>query len=111
MLRNESGTDDFLVLGTADIVPTDGMTSVKVAGEDILITRWRGTLYAFNRRCPHAAADLREGSIHRGRITCPDHGYKFDIGTGRAVWPEDEVCRLKRYLVKEEAGIVKVKIR
>lgn len=67
---------------------------------DALLTRVDGALIAFARHCPHAAADLADGSLHRGRISCPDHGWKFDVCTGRTLWPDDENRPLPRYPVK-----------
>ena len=59
---------------------------------------------------PHAAASLSDGSLSRWKVSCPDHGYCFDIRSGRITWPEDEFYRLKRYDVTVEAGEVRVKL-
>ena len=37
------------------------------------------------------------------------HDYCFDVASGRLVWPDDEPYRLRRYDVKEEGGVVKVR--
>jgi 3-phenylpropionate/trans-cinnamate dioxygenase ferredoxin component len=94
----------------ADTIQQDRITAVQVDGRPLILTRVDGVIHAVSARCPHAAADLTKGSLYRGRIECPDHGYRFDVRTGRTLWPEDEVCRLKRYAVKEEGGVVKVKL-
>ena len=84
------------------------MHSVTVAGKAAIVTRVEGRLYAFSHVCPHAAADLREGPLRRGQIKCADHGYTFDVRSGRAVWPPGEGCHLTRYAVKEADGMVKL---
>lgn len=86
------------------------MTTAKVNDRKIILTRWEGQLYAFHSECPHAAADLSKGSLHRWKITCADHDYCFDIRDGRLTWPEDEYYRLRTFEVKEEGGVVMVKI-
>ncbi len=86
------------------------MTTVKVNGRKIILTRWEGKLYAFHSECPHAAADLSQGSLHRWKITCADHEYCFDIRNGRLTWPEDEYYRLRTYEVKEEGEMVMVRV-
>jgi nitrite reductase/ring-hydroxylating ferredoxin subunit len=86
------------------------MTAVSVNGRKLILTRWEGRLYAVNSECPHAAADLSRGSLHRWKITCPEHEYCFDIRDGRLTWPEDEYYRLRVYQVKQEEGVVMVKI-
>ncbi len=111
--RNETiDADGYrkLKISAGDIV-AEQLTRVKVSGQVVLITRLRGQLHAFSSVCPHAAADLSQGRFARGQIKCPDHGYTFDIPTGRAVWPEDEVCRLKRYAVKEAEDAVWIKLK
>lgn len=100
----------FYTAVPADTVPTDQPTKITINGEPILLIRWQGELFAFSARCPHATADLSKGEFYRGKIECPDHGYVFDVRNGRVLWPEDEMCRLKWFVVKEEAGMVKVKI-
>ena len=101
----------FYSVSTADVVRPNQITLVHVNGHSLILTRWQDEVVAFSNRCPHASADLAEGYLHRGRITCPDHGYKFDVSNGRSLWPEDEVCRLKRYVVMEENGTVKVRLK
>jgi nitrite reductase/ring-hydroxylating ferredoxin subunit len=45
-----------------------------------------GELFAVTRRCRHLYADLAEGSIDEaGCLTCPWHGSKYDVHTGRMV--------------------------
>ena len=86
------------------------MTKVKLGGRPVVLTRYEGELYAFSAVCPHAAADLSEGTLYRYKVCCPDHEYCFDIRDGRILWPQDEPYGLRRYPVKEENGIVKVRL-
>ncbi|MCI0395465.1 MAG: Rieske (2Fe-2S) protein [Chloroflexi bacterium] len=102
--------DGFVVAAPADAIRTDQITAVEIAGRPLILTRWQGRVYAFSARCPHAAGDLSQGTLYRGRIDCPGHGYRFDVATGRVLWPADEICRLKQYSVKEEDGVIKVKV-
>ena len=45
-----------------------------------------GELFAVSRRCRHLYADLADGSIDKdGRLTCPWHGSKYNVETGRMV--------------------------
>ena len=45
-----------------------------------------GDLFAVTRRCRHLYADLADGSIDEdGCLTCPWHGAKYDVDTGRMV--------------------------
>jgi nitrite reductase/ring-hydroxylating ferredoxin subunit len=45
-----------------------------------------GELFAVTRRCRHLMADLADGTIdEEGCLTCPWHGAKYDVHTGRMV--------------------------
>lgn len=109
--RGKSDSRDAFV----DTVPSarveeNEMTPVQVYGRKIILTRCDGVVFAIDSICPHAAADLSKGTLHRQRLCCHEHDYCFDIPSGRILWPEDEVYRLRRYEVKEEAGVVKVRL-
>jgi nitrite reductase/ring-hydroxylating ferredoxin subunit len=58
-----------------------------------LLTPW-GTLalyrlgeqvHALQAFCPHLDGPLFEGSLCDGEITCPWHGWRFDVATGERV--------------------------
>jgi nitrite reductase/ring-hydroxylating ferredoxin subunit len=45
-----------------------------------------GKMFAVGRRCRHLMADLAEGNIDDdGCLTCPWHGAKYDVETGKMV--------------------------
>lgn len=45
-----------------------------------------GELFALTRRCRHLMADLADGTIDKdGCLTCPWHGSKYDVNSGRMV--------------------------
>jgi nitrite reductase/ring-hydroxylating ferredoxin subunit len=109
MISQEPDSEGYIATVPAAAVRQDQMTVITIGDRrPIILTRVGEVIHAVAATCPHAGADLTLGSLYRGRLECPDHGYRFDVATGRAVWPEDEVCRLKRYGVRIEAGVVKV---
>ena len=95
---------------TAAEVRENEMCTLKIAGQPVILSRWGGVVYAFSAYCPHAAADLSKGELYKGRIDCPEHGWRFDLQTGRTLYPPDEMCRLKKYPVKEHQGQLLIKI-
>lgn len=94
----------------SDSVRDGQLTVVVIQGRRVILTRFEGQLIAFDAACPHAAADLSKGTIHRRKICCHEHDYCFDLVSGRIVWPEDEIYRLRRHEVKETDGQVKVRL-
>jgi pyruvate oxidase len=58
--------------------------SVTVGGRSLALTRCGGTLGALDNHCPHQGGPLGEGSIEKGLLRCPWHGYDYDPTTGQA---------------------------
>jgi nitrite reductase/ring-hydroxylating ferredoxin subunit len=79
-------------------------------GHPIILTRWQEKIYSFSGLCPHASGDLTKGELRNGRIDCPDHNWRFDIATGRVLFPPDEPCRLKQYPHKQIDGYIWIKL-
>lgn len=105
--RKKRDSDGFWATGlSAENIDPSTPYPLKINGEMLIVTRIGDDIFAFSADCPHAAADLADGTLHRGRITCPLHGWKFDIRTGRTLWPEDEACQLRRVEVKISAEIM-----
>lgn len=70
---------------------------VVLDGRSVLLTRWQNALYATSGRCPHAGADLADGRLANGRLICPMHGWKFELTTGKPLYPTDEGRPLRIY--------------
>lgn len=43
-----------------------------------------GSFYALNNLCPHREGPLGEGKLDGAIITCPWHGWEFDVRTGES---------------------------
>lgn len=57
-------------------IPTADGISVD-DGNDVILARWRGKVYAFSQRCPHKGAQL-EWLPGEQRVFCPKHKARFD---------------------------------
>lgn len=44
--------------------------------------------------CPHLLGPLKDSDISGGELTCPWHGYRFDLDSGECVFPAHATCRL-----------------
>lgn len=85
------------------------LKKVSVNNHVLILTKLGDEIIAFSDTCPHGAASLAAGSLSKHKISCPDHGYCFDIRSGRIIWPEDEHYRLHRYEVKVDNNEIKVR--
>lgn len=51
--------------------------------QDILLSNVDGKIYATSNRCGHSNASLARGALQGKVVTCPLHGAKFDVTTGK----------------------------
>jgi nitrite reductase/ring-hydroxylating ferredoxin subunit len=58
------------------------MRGITVGGQEVLIAKVGGNIYAVENVCPHLKAILSEGTLEGYTVTCPRHGSQFDIRTG-----------------------------
>src|SRR5271165_938379 len=90
-------------------VPAEGrVRSVTVDGRTVALARCGGRLGALENRCPHQGGPIGEGSIEKGWLRCPWHGYDYDPLTGRP--PEGFSDGVAAYEVDERADGVYVRI-
>ena len=61
------------------------MKAFKLAEKEILVVNVNGNYYAIANRCTHKNGDLSKGSLDGNVVTCPVHGARFDVTTGKAV--------------------------
>jgi toluene monooxygenase system ferredoxin subunit len=69
-----------------------------VRGKDVLLANIEGEVRAYENRCGHKGLPLGDGAIAGCVVTCPAHGWQYDLTTGHGVNPES--VRLARYAVR-----------
>ena len=69
----------------ANEIPPGGMKRVRAYDQDILLSNVDGTVYATSNRCGHTNASLVRGTLQGKIVTCPLHGAKFDVTTGKNI--------------------------
>lgn len=68
-----------------------------------------GSFSAMEMLCRHQNADLSSGRVQGDVVTCPRHGWRYNLKTGECL--EGNGQCLRRYGVKVENGLVYVSIR
>jgi nitrite reductase (NADH) small subunit len=110
-------TERVVALPLADLPPGTS-TTVKAFGTTVAVFNVEGQVFAVGNNCPHHGGPLCHGRIsgthlpsqpheyrygREGRVlTCPWHGWEFDIESGRAVF--DPSVRAKVYEARVEDG-------
>jgi nitrite reductase/ring-hydroxylating ferredoxin subunit len=75
----------FVKIGESSEIALSKMMKVKVGDKEFLVVNVNGNYYAIGNRCTHAGGDLSKGSLDGSIVTCPRHGAKFDVTTGKVV--------------------------
>ena len=70
-------------------------------GEEIALFNIKGKILAINNECPHEGAPLDEGEVEDCKVTCPWHGWEFDLVTGACLNVEGEQVKVYPVEVKE----------
>ena len=90
-----------------DELPDGERKCVTAQGRPLAVFNVGGELRAIENICPHAGMPLAEGEIEGKVLTCPFHGFAFDIDTGKNVEFEDDEP-VTRFPVKVRDGDEKI---
>ena len=92
------------VMPASDI--SEGVSKNTCDGRDLIIFRKGGGVRVYDSRCPHQATAIPVASATQNTLTCPKHGWKFDVATGACV--EKGNRPLRQFESKIENGILMV---
>ena len=84
-----------------DVASGTGMVVV-VRGTRVALFNCDGVYYAIRNTCPHMGGELGEGLLQGDIVTCPWHGWRFNVKTGKN--PEADVVGVRTYEVRVEGG-------
>jgi nitrite reductase/ring-hydroxylating ferredoxin subunit len=72
----------FIPIGPIDAFPLGRGKQVTVGRQQIAIFRLDAGVFAIDNLCLHQAGPLCDGEIDDGAVTCPWHGWSYDLRTG-----------------------------
>lgn len=72
----------WVPVATADEIPEGARKIVKLNDVPVAVFHKGGNWYAIQNVCPHRGGPVGEGHLEGDVVTCPWHGWKFDITTG-----------------------------
>lgn len=72
-------------LGFEDDVRARLPLVVELGGEHFRLVDVGGAIVAHATTCPHRLGPLEDAAVRDGCVTCPWHGYRFDVRTGASV--------------------------
>src|SRR3984893_9106159 len=69
-------------VGVAE-VPVGAIREVDVAGKVIAVANVAGQFHAIDNTCLHRGGPLGDGPLEGKIVTCPWHGWQYDVTTGK----------------------------
>lgn len=76
---------DFEQIATVDELPPGSRKPVVIDDTPALLLRIGDDFYAIEDVCTHDGQPLTDGPLEGCAITCPRHGARFDVRTGKAL--------------------------
>ncbi len=81
-----------------------GQRARRVDGQDVALFRRGEEIFAIGNECPHQGGSLCDGHVEGDIVTCPLHGWEFDLRSGACMTVPGE--SVPRYLVTVEDGAI-----
>jgi len=89
-------------------LPEESMKPVNVVGQTVLLAKHGGQVFGVSNKCPHMGCSLGNGRLKDFIVTCPCHGWSFDIRTG--LYEYNKAIALETFECKVENGKIYIKI-
>ena len=91
---------EFVKVTKKSEIPEDTGKMVEVGGKTVALFKVEGKVCAIYAVCPHQGGPLEEGGLTGKMVTCPWHGWEFDVTTGNCSF--NERIKVPTFKVKEE---------
>ena len=100
---------NWIEICNAETLNSGERVCAQAGNESVVAFNLDGELHAIRNVCPHAGLPLNEGDLEGVVLTCPYHGYAFDVTNGENVdFPDDEA--VTRFPIKQEEGKIMVDV-
>lgn len=105
---HESAVSELIRVAAVTDIPPGGRLSAEVDETPVLLLRAGDDFYCLEDVCTHDGQPLTDGPFDGREITCPRHGAKFDVRTGKPTcMPATSPVRVFEVTVRDGAVFVK----
>jgi nitrite reductase (NADH) small subunit len=81
--RKEEIGMGFVRAGKTSDVPAGTIREFDLEGKAVALANVDGQFYAINNVCLHRGGPLADGPLEGSVVTCPWHGWQYDVRTGK----------------------------
>jgi nitrite reductase/ring-hydroxylating ferredoxin subunit/Fe-S cluster biogenesis protein NfuA len=89
-------------------IPEGGVLSKTLGGEKVLLSRRGAIVTCFQNACAHLGLPLTDGEVEEGIITCPHHGFQYDLASGECLTAPE--VQLQSHAVRVVGSKVEVRL-
>src|SRR5436853_5251646 len=93
---------EFVRVARTKEIPSGAGRMFEVNGRQVAVFNVGGHFHAIDHRCAHQQGPLGEGDLEGCVVTCPWHGWTYDVTTGAS--PDAAEAKVERYDTKVEKG-------
>ena len=79
-------------------VPVGAIHEIQVAGKPVALANVAGKFFAINNTCLHRGGPLGQGALQDKIVTCPWHGWQYDVTNGKLVM--NQAIGVKTYSIE-----------
>lgn len=73
----------FLRASKRDEVPPGSIREFQLDGKNVAVANVDGKFFAINNVCLHRGGPLGQGELEGSTVTCPWHGWQYDVTSGK----------------------------
>lgn len=106
--RDVTPPDGYEVILHKDALDPGRIIEIIIGGTAIAVANVDGTYFALSNACAHAEGPLGEGSLNGHIVTCPYHGWQYDVRDGGCKTTAD--VKVATYPVKVVGDAVCVRL-
>lgn len=98
----------WIAAGLLSEIPEGSVRSAVLGGEKVLLSRNGSTVTCFQNACAHLGFPIHDGEVENGIITCPHHGFQYDLSSGECLTAPE--VQLQSHAVRVIGPRVEVRI-
>ena len=99
---------NWVAAGSLSEIPQGSVRSTIIGGEKVLLWRNGASVTCFQNACAHLGFPIHDGEIENGIITCPHHGFQYDLSSGECLTAPE--VQLQSHAVRVIGPRVEVRI-
>lgn len=99
---------NWIFAGALPDFPDGAIRSMELGGQKIIVSRNGASITCFQNACAHLGFPIHDGEVANGIITCPHHGFQYDLASGECLTAPE--VQLQPHAVRIVGSKVEIRI-